>query len=142
MRKNFTLLNSFPVLFMGLMLIISPQLFAQNQNALDFDGIDDYATHAAGSGLISGSSNISLTMWVYPRNPAPAFPDFDGFAGIRNNTDADFYILEYTSSSVEARFRNSSGANFDIIHGGMQLNTWQHYALTYDGVQMRLYLNG
>lgn len=141
MRKTFTS-KFLGLAFTSVLSVFSSVLFAQNQNALDFDGVDDYASNPNGSSLIANATNMSLTMWVYPRNPAPAFPDFDGFAGIRNNLDADFYILEYTSTSVEARFRNSSGVNFDIIHAGMQLNTWQHYALTYDGAMMRLYLNG
>ena len=58
---------------------------AQSNNALDFDGTNDYITSPQGSSLIAGSQNISLAMWVYPTNPAPVFPDFDGFGGIRNN---------------------------------------------------------
>jgi hypothetical protein len=115
---------------------------AQSSNALDFDGTSDFVTSQQGAALIAGSSNISMTMWVYPRNPAPSFPDFDGFAGIRNNTDADFYILELTPTSVEARFRNSAGTPYDIVGTGLQINTWQHLALTYDGSMLRYYLNG
>ncbi len=124
------------------MCIFPLALEAQVQHALDFDGIDDQVIVANGSGLIAGSNQVSLTCWVYPTNPAPAFPDFDGFAGFRNNTDADFYILHFTTNSVEARFRNSTGTDFNIISQGLQLNTWQHYALTYDGSMLRLYHNG
>ncbi len=115
---------------------------AQSQNALDFDGLDDQVVSVNASSLIANSSQISLSFWVYPRNPVPGFPDFDGFAGFRDNTVADFYILQYSSTAVEARFRNSSGINFDILSQGLQLNTWQQYALTYDGSFLRLFRNG
>src|SRR6185436_13031654 len=127
---------------MILLVLIHKKIIAQSQNALDFDGTDDYVSSAGASQLVNGSGFMSMTMWVYPVNPVIGFPDFDGFAGIRNNVDADFYILQYSSTTVEARFRNSAGQNFDIVAPGLQLNTWQHYALTYDNVQLRLYLNG
>ena len=115
---------------------------AQSQNALDFDGLDDQVVSVNASSLIANSSQISLSFWVYPRNPVPGFPDFDGLAGFRDNTVADFYILQYSSTAVEARFRNSAGINFDILSQGLQLNTWQQYALTYDGSFLRLFRNG
>ena len=115
---------------------------AQSQNALDFDGLDDHVVSVNASSLIANSSQISLSFWVYPRNPVPGFPDFDGLAGFRDNTVADFYILQYSSTAVEARFRNSAGINFDILSQGLQLNTWQQYALTYDGSFLRLFRNG
>ncbi|HKR05931.1 MAG TPA: LamG-like jellyroll fold domain-containing protein [Bacteroidia bacterium] len=137
-----TIYSFIKISMMILLLLTNKKITAQSQNALDFDGTDDYVSAPGGSQLINGAGLMSLTMWVYPVNPVIGFPDFDGFAGIRNNLDADFYILQYSATEVEARFRNSAGQNFDIVHGGLQLNTWQHYALTYDNVQLRLYLNG
>ncbi len=115
---------------------------AQSENALDFDGINDQVEAVNASSLISGSTQISIACWVYPRNAAPSFPDYDGIIGFRDNQYADFYLLQYTSSSVEARFTNSSGDQFNIVSQGLQLNTWQHYAMTYDGSYLRVYHNG
>ncbi|MBK6621601.1 MAG: T9SS type A sorting domain-containing protein [Saprospirales bacterium] len=111
------------------------------QNALDFDGLDDQISVPNASGLIV-NSNLSLSFWVYPTDPAPAFPLFDGMAGFRNDADADFYILHLTATSVEARFRNSSGLSFDLVYNGVNLNQWNHFALTYDGTKLTLYHNG
>ncbi len=130
------------IFLLMLMLFNTASLRAQHQNALDFDGIDDYVVVANASGLVAGSAQMSITCWVYPTNPAPGWPDFDGFAGIRNEVDADFYLLQFTDTSIEARFRNSAGAYFNIEAGGMLLNTWQHYAMTYDGAMLRIYRNG
>ena len=117
------------------------QTTAQN-NALAFDGFDDQVIVSGASSLLTGGTGISLTCWVYPTNASPSFPNFDGIAGFRNNTDADFYILQLTATSVEARFRNDQGINYDIVAPVLTVNTWNHLAFTYDGSQLRIYRNG
>lgn len=115
----------------------------RHQSALDFDGIDDelHVSNAANS--LAGSSAATLAGWVYLRNAAPSFPDFDGIAGFRNETDADFYLLHLGPDQIEARFRNESGIEYTIVSTGtFQLNTWQHLALTYDGSKLRFWVNG
>ena len=126
-----------------LFLIATTFAFAQSQNALDFDGIDDEVIVPGASSLIAGSSQLSLTCWVYPTNAAPNFPDFDGFAGFRNNLDCDFYVMQVSpATAIEARFTNSSGVVYTITNQGLVLNTWQHLAVTYDGLMLRLYIGG
>ncbi|MBK9637557.1 MAG: LamG domain-containing protein [Bacteroidetes bacterium] len=124
-----------------LTIMFSTNIQAQN-NALAFDGINDNVIVPAASSLIAGSSALSLTAWVYPTNPAPTFPNFDGFAGFRNNADADFYIMQYSSTNVEARFRGSSGTVYELTTSVLTLNTWTHLAFTYDGSFIRLFKNG
>lgn len=115
---------------------------AQTQNALDFDGVDDRVTVANASGLLVGGSGISMSCWFYPRNAVPGFPDFDGIAGFRNENDFDFYILQLTGTSVEARIRFGFTDVYTIEGGGVQLNTWNHAALVHDGTTLTLYING
>lgn len=114
------------------------------QSALNVDGVDDEIRVPAALDLLTGSTGITISSWAYLRNTAPAFPNFDGIIGFRNDVSADFYILQLSANQLEARFRNS---NFDppytIAHtGDFELNTWQHFALSYDGSKMRLYING
>ena len=111
------------------------------QTAMDFDGVDDYISAENASTLIADSP-MSLSMWVYPRNEAPVYPNFDGFAGFRDNSSADFYILQLGPKDVEARFRNSSGTTFDIIHDGLEIDKWNHFVLSYDGETLVLFHNG
>jgi hypothetical protein len=123
-------------------LLLSGSVHAQSNNALAFDGVNDAVTVPGASALIANSAGMSLTCWVYPTNAAPSFPNFDGFAGIRNNTDADFYLLQFSATSVEARFRGTSGIAYDIVAPVLTLNAWNHLAFTYDGSYLRLFKNG
>ncbi len=117
--------------------------FAQNQSALDFDGIDDKVAVIGATDLVSGSPEISMACWVTLNNQAPGFPDFDGIVGLRDDFSADFYLLQLSATQIEARFRNSNNEEFTIEHtGDFQLGVWQHFAFTYDGTLLRLYMNG
>lgn len=138
--RNFT--SVFKISALALLIGSTISVNAQQQNALSFDGVDDYLVAPAASGSIAGSNQISMTCWVYPSNPTPSTTSYDGICGLRNNTSGDFYILHYGTNTVECRFRNSAGTNFDILGQGIQLNTWQHLALTYDGAKIRYYRNG
>lgn len=115
---------------------------AQPQNAFHFDGVDDYVQQAAGSASLVGKSAFAMACWVYPSNTSPAFPNFDGIIGYRNESNADFFILQLSATNFEARLRNSSGTAFTITSPTCQLNQWQHIALVYTGSQLRFYHNG
>ncbi len=118
------------------------QLKAQQENALNFDGIDDYAAAASASAYIVGGTGITISCWVYPVNSNSTFPNFDGMCGFRNEASADFYLIQLGSNTIEARFRNSSGTEFSITDTSLKLNRWQHYVLTFDGSSLVLYQNG
>jgi hypothetical protein len=117
--------------------------FAQQPNALNFDGSNDYLNVPNASSLIANSAGTQITMscWVYPKLSNPS--SHNGFLGIRNNSNADFYLLQLSgTNTIECRFRNSLGAATTITSAGLVPNTWQHYAMTYDGAKLRVYRNG
>ena len=115
---------------------------AQTDYELAFNSTNsDYVEIPNASSLIANSTTFSMSGWVYPQaNPAA----HAGIMGIRNNSDADFYLLQLqNSNNVEARFRNSAGTNFDIVGSNLlDLNQWQHLAFTYDGSNIYLYKDG
>ena len=121
--------------------ILTTLSFGQN-NSFDFDGTDDFVNVPSATSLISGSSGFSMSCWVYPTNASSAWPNFDGFIGFRNESNADFYLVQLNSTTVEARFRNSTGTAFSLSQNGLTLNAWQHYVLTYDGSNLKIYQNG
>ena len=124
-------------------LLFSFTAFSQNPNSLAFDGSNDVVTVPNASAHIANStSGISLSCWVYATNPSPNYPNFDGIAGFRNDATCDFYLLQLSATTVEARFRNSSGTDYTPVITGFQINTWQHLVMTYDGNTIKTYLNG
>jgi hypothetical protein len=139
MRNSYTLCIATICLAL---LFISGLSRTNAQNALHFDGTDDFVQVASASNQIANATGISLSVWVYPTNTASAWPDFDGFGGFRNDVNSDFYICQLSSSGIEARFRNSSGTAFDLTSSTLVLNTWQHFVLTYNGSLLSLYRNG
>lgn len=118
-------------------------LNAQSNASLDFDGVDDQVVVENGSAALVDAPGYTLSCWVYPTNTAPSYPDFDGFAGIRNEFDAAFYLLQIApATTVEGRFQNSEGSEVTITFGGLALNTWQHLALVYDGAELAIWHDG
>lgn len=112
--------------------------------AIFFDGVNDSGAMENGSALIANMSNFSMDGWVYPRNPNALFGNFDAFFGIRNDGsgDAAYYIMHLSGANrVEARFQNSAGTVFDLSPFILDINKWQHLAMTYDGTRLRLYRN-
>jgi len=66
--------------------------------------------------------------------------------GIRNNSSADFYLLQLQgTNNIEARFRNSTsgGGTTGVytIAKPITPQSWQHLALVYDGTKLRYYVN-
>ena len=126
-----------------LLLLCIPFIgLAQTDYELEFNSAtQDYVQMSNASSVIANKIAFSMSAWVYPQaNPSA----HSGIMGFRNNTDADFYLLQLqNSNNVEARFRGSNGMGYDIVATNLlDLNQWQHLAFTYDGSYIRLYKDG
>ena len=133
---------AYKITFVIMLALWAQSAIAQHQNALDFDGLDDQVYTSIASNFINGANQVSMSCWVYPTNPNPVFPDFDGFCGFRNDVDLDFYLVQIGADRVEARFRNSAGVSANIVFIGLVLNSWNHFVFSFDGNYVRLYYNG
>ena len=117
---------------------------AQNSYSLNFDGEADYVEVPYGSAMIANAGQITLSGWVYPRNTNSGWPDFDAFFGFRNESDADFYLLQLDNYKVEGRLRVTGNVAYTVVTAPESISpdTWYHLALTYDGANLFVYING
>jgi len=117
---------------------------AQNSYSLNFDGEADYVEVPYGSAMIANAGQITLSGWVYPRNTNSGWPDFDAFFGFRNESDADFYLLQLDNYKVEGRLRVTENVAYTVVTAAEsnRPDTWYHLALTYDGANLFVYING
>jgi hypothetical protein len=134
--------NRYNLFLIVFTLLFSLTASSQNQSAIDFDGLDDGIRLMGGLQLAAGSSELSMACWVKLNNANANFPDYDGILGLRDESSADFYMLQLTPTKIESRFRNANGTAYTIAHeGGFQIGVWQHLMLTYDGSKLRYYIN-
>ena len=84
-------------------------VYSQANYELDFNNTtQDYVEMENASVVIANQSAFTISCWVNPQSNS----NHGGIIGFRNNTDADFYLLQLqNTNNVEARFRNSSGVN-------------------------------
>lgn len=85
------------------------------------------------------SSSVSVEAWVQPTSTAV---NYGHAAGYRNDSTADFYLLQLTNSdSFECRFVNSSGGTY-TLNVTVPVGSWHHLVMTYDGTTQAVYLDG
>ena len=125
-------------LILSVVSLLSILNYAQtNQNALDFDGSNDYVQTTFGG--VAGTANRTFEAWVY----------------ITSAPSGNSCILDYGANAVGSRntfFVNtnraigyiSGGTNANITSStnAVPLNTWTHVAFVLDNGTGYLYVNG
>ena len=112
-------------------------LYSQAQNALNFDGTDDYVQTSYPG--VTGTTNRTFEAWVY----------------VQNSASANMCILDYGLNAVGSRntFSVGPGDKLVFISGGTNANIsspngtfpiaqWNHVAFVLDNGVGYLYVNG
>ena len=105
-------------------------------SCLSFDGTNDYVDCGSGNFQIKGSNVRTIMAWAYTRS----FNDGGIFqAGPTGTTAKDFSLRTYKSDNLwRMQFW---GSDRDVTLDNSK-DTWNHYALVYDGSVATLYYNG
>ena len=145
----------------ALIVALAPGLARSQNNALRFDGVNDYVTFGANTSYL-GLKNFTIECWFY-REGAGVYTT-TGTGGVddaiplltkgRGQTEDDPYDMNYflgiraTGNVLCGDYEEGPGQltpsmNHPIIGvTPIQNNVWYHGALAYDGTTLRLYLNG
>ncbi len=109
----------------------------KNAGALSFNGTSSIV-NIADSAALHLSTGMTLEAWVRPSKVNSAWRDVI----YKGN---DIYFLEATSTASSRPAGGISVGTSDALTYGtatLVVNTWTHLALTYDGANLRLYVNG
>lgn len=127
---------------LGILMGITVITNAQN-NALDFDGSNDYVATASSMSL-SGSA-VTLEAWINVDVFQASSPYISSLLGIEGASDVCLFRLGDTGlASNKLQFGLRIGESNIKLDGNTALatNTWYHVAATYDGATMKIYVNG
>lgn len=107
----------------------------------DFDGTDDYIDIGNTDEInqITGTTNITVSSWVYYDSyTSPAGQQYS----VITCKSGWVWLLENPSNTL--RFRITAGGSDVNVQDTTthSLNTWYHVVGTYDGTNMKIYVNG
>lgn len=107
----------------------------EGATGLHFDGIDDYITFPNGNYNLG--PEFTLELWIKPEISGPT----EHFIlDTRNGISGHGLFIDFTSK-LNFIFFTSSGINF-LSSTSTITDQWQHIAITYDGVNYKMYING
>lgn len=116
--------------------------------ALEFDGVDDFVRLQNAPGILT-NDRFTAEAWIYPEDWGEYVTGFgrifdrDTFVFFLNGFDHDFY----NDQSLVAYFvlNNGRGVAVNSQARTLELNKWQHVALTYDSSRfpvVRMFVDG
>ena len=107
--------------------------------SLVFDGVDDYVDFGNTTSLTITGNSISLEAWV---NYNLSQEDWKGVLYKANGNSTGYQLFIDSTEKVSFGLITTSGFVRPSANFVLPPNTWHHIMCTYDGSNMRTYING
>ena len=133
--------------FIGIAISCFLSLSAQAQivqNALSFDGTNDYVDCGNNASVQITGNQITLEAWIFPTSWKSLVWQGNIIAKEQNGfgNDNGYMLRAGNNGSLNLTLGSGSWSELISATNTLSLNTWQHVAGTYDGSYLRLYVNG
>jgi hypothetical protein len=110
---------------------------AHTGQALSFDGTNDWVT--VNDAAVLDVTRVTLEAWVRPT----ALSGWRTVIMKETPTALAYTLYAHDNAPRPAGYINNGGPDLDVQGtAALGLNTWTHLAMTYDGANMRFYVNG
>lgn len=137
--KNFTKAIK-PALIMLLMGIMTLNAQGQSGNTLDFDGINDYVEIPYNSAVLPQIISVQLYVKINSTTPAQQPIFSNGGADVLGNYSG--FGLFAVNGFWTILYGNGANAPLPLVGPAIIPGVWTNIAGTYDGVTLKLYING
>ena len=104
------------------------------ERAIQFDGVDD-EINISYSNSLNATQNITLSAWVYQT----AWNNYPGIIGKLYETTGSYSMHIRDDNTIRFELE---GTGYNPTTKAITNNQWNHVLTTYDGVTMRVYIDG
>ena len=106
-------------------------------SSLNFDGANQYV-NMPNKNLFTDTDVFSAEAWI--RTSANGGPY--NFINFMKADASDYLLMDINSTVLRVSVRGSGGVGISANGGTVNANTWYHIIVTYDGANVRNYING